>query len=117
MRWGELPGDSEDLLYWVLWFAIGAFSDGDLNGLLQRMFIHCKGLSGDPGWWFEYESDADSGYYIFSADQDMSGISPECRIYSVEVVKKAMKVSLLALGNKYPGRAGGIEKLICKYGL
>ncbi|TWC70935.1 hypothetical protein FBY10_104337 [Pseudomonas sp. SJZ103] len=117
MKWGELSGNSEDLLYWILWFAIGAFSEGDLEGLLQRMFIRCEGLSGDPGWEFEYEPDACSGHYVFSADQNMSGIFPSSRVYSVQVVKEAMKESMLALVNKYPERAGDLQKLICKYEL
>lgn len=117
MKWGELPGDSKDLLYWILWFAIGAFSKGDLEGLLKRMFIRWEGLSGDPGWEFEYEPDACSGHYFFSADQDISGIFPNSRVYSVQVVKEAMRESMLALGNKYPERAGDLQKLICKYEL
>ncbi|AZF06436.1 hypothetical protein [Pseudomonas sp. R5-89-07] len=117
MKWGELPGNSEDLLYWVLWFAVGAYSEGDLEGLLQRMFMRREGLSGDPGWEFEYEPDACSGHYIFSADQNMCGIFPYCRAYSVQTVKEAMKESMLALGVKYPERAGDLDALIYKYKL
>lgn len=81
------------------------------------LFIRCERLSGDPGWEFEYEQGACPGHYVFSADQNMSGIFPNSRVYSVQAVKEAMKESMLAIGNKYPERAGDLKKLICKYEL
>lgn len=118
MKWGSLPGDDRDLLFWVLWFAIGCYSDVGLDELLKRFFTLRGGLMGDPGWEFEYlEDDAGCEYYGFSADYDFSGIEPSYKNYNAAVVREAIKESLLALADKKPAKADEVVSLIIKYGL
>ncbi|SEE35858.1 hypothetical protein [Pseudomonas kilonensis] len=118
MKWGELPGDDRDLLFWVLWFAIEYYSDYDLNKFFERFFTLHGGLMGDPGWEFECLKD-ESGreFYEFSADHNFSGIEPECRSYDVSVVREAVKSSLLALAYKDPMKVGEVADLLAKYEL
>ncbi|MBX8565617.1 hypothetical protein K5D44_13040 [Pseudomonas cichorii] len=118
MKWGELPGDDRDLLFWVLWFAIGHYSDFGLNELLKRFFTTHVGLAGDPGWEFEYlKDDAGCESYDFLADSDFSGIEPGFRNYEFEVVREAIKESLLALADKSPNKADEVASLIANYKL
>ncbi len=118
MRWGELPGDDRDLLFWVLWFMVRYYSDFDLDKLLKVLLTLDSGLMGDPGWEFEYiADDAGTEFYSFSADCSFSGIEPSLRNYSVEVVRDAIKESLLALVYKQPSKADHVADLIIKYRL
>lgn len=118
MKWGSLPGDSRDLLFWVLWSAVGQYSDFGLDDLLARLLTLRNGLMGDPGWEFGYEENyAGSKLYSFSADKSFSGIVPEYRAYSVDVVRHAIKESLLALAEKYPAKSDEVAQLIVKYEL
>ncbi|KTC62345.1 MULTISPECIES: hypothetical protein [Pseudomonas syringae group] len=118
MKWGKLPGDDRDLLFWVLWFAIQYYSDVSLEKLLKRFFTHGSGLLGDPGWEFEFLRN-EVGYesYDFSADVNFSGIEPAHMNYSAEIVREALKDSLLALADKEPTKADEVVSLIIKYGL
>lgn len=104
MKWGQLPGDDRDLLFWVLWFAIGHYSDFGLDKLLKRLSTLSEGLVGDPGWKFEYiKGEVGEDCYSFSADYEFSWIEPHQRNYSVAIVREAIKESLLALANKRSG--------------
>ncbi|QXW43023.1 hypothetical protein [Pseudomonas amygdali] len=118
MKWGMLPGDERDLLFWVLCFVVEYYSNVDLNKFLKAFLTSGNGLAGDPGWEFECLRDTDGNEcYCFSADFNFSGIEPVTRCYEAKVVREALKESLLAFADKEPDKADEVVGLIIKYRL
>ncbi|WP_338523931.1 hypothetical protein NUH87_30210 [Pseudomonas batumici] len=105
-------------MFWVLWFAIGNFSSLHVDELLRKILVPHGGVDGDPGWEIEHVTTGDGDeYYFFWADPEMSGIEPEQRHYSVDVVRDAIKESLLSFSEKYPDRLTEVKSVILKYRL
>lgn len=118
MKWGRIDGASEKLLYWVRMFVLAPYFDDPLDHWLKDILVNSGGLGGDPGWEMEHIPDRQGvGVYRVWADPNMSGIEPAEAIYSTEIVRHAVRESLLYLGDAFPNKIEEIKKVIRHYDL
>jgi hypothetical protein len=120
MRWGHIDevDEREKLLYWVLMHVLGPYFDDPIDHWLKDILVNGGGLGGDPGWEMEHVPGPDgTGYYRVWADPDVSGIEPSEAVYRVEIVRRAIKESLLALGDAHRDKADQVEEVIQRYKL
>lgn len=120
MKWGHIDEieDASKLLYWVLMFVLAPYFDDPIDHWLKDILMVGGGLGGDPGWEMEHISEPNGvGSYRVWADPDMSGIDPAEAIYSIQIVRHAVRDSLLALGEAYPEKNNEVVEVIKRYGL
>jgi hypothetical protein len=121
MSWGrrmhEVAEDGK-LLYWVLLWVIAPSENLPVNFLLNRVFKNPDGIGGDPGWEIEFRhvKEGEGLYYVW-ADQDISGIEPDEREYSVDYFNEILRNALLEFSEAHPERCSEVYEVIRRYGL
>lgn len=119
MKWGHYyEAETHDqLLFWVLQCVLRPYNL-PLDCWLKEILEEASGLGGDPGWSMEYlSSNTGAGAYQIWADPDISGIKPAEAIYSADVVRHALRESLLAFGDAYPERLIETQQVLRRYDL
>ena len=119
MKWGhhyEKPANMQ-LLFWVLQCVLRPHLT-PLDRWLKHALTKPGGIGGDPGWSMERlpaENGGDS--FLVWGEPEMSGIEPAERIYTSDLIYKALRESLLAFAEAYPDREEEVRKVLHRYGL
>jgi hypothetical protein len=119
MKWGNYyEAETHDqLLFLVLQCVLRPYNF-PLDRWLKEILEEASGIGGDPGWSMEYlSSNTEVGAYQIWVDPDISEINQAEAIYSADVVRHALKESLLAFGDAYPERLIETQQVLRRYNL
>ena len=84
-------------------YVLSPYFDDPIDHWLKRIMTKGGGIVGYPGWEMEHIPDENrhENFFVW-ADPEVSGIEPTSATYSKEVVEKALRESLAALGEFQP---------------
>lgn len=120
MKWANFDeiDERQKLLYWALMFVLAPYFEDQLDHWLKHILVAGGGIGGDPGWEIEHVPDENNeGSYRVWCDSEISGIYPDCRLYSASEMMHAVKISLLSLCKEYDQKTDEVFEIITKYNL
>jgi hypothetical protein len=109
---------SQQLLYWTLLFALYPFFVESSSFVLHRILSQQGAVRGSPGWEIDFiENDMGDHVYHVWADPANSGIEPANQYFSVEMMRDAVRKSLLYMGKNFPEKTTALSSALVEYKL